>query len=283
MFEPDDLIEGQLGLGEALRMLRKAQNLAGDRLALRAHMSQSKISRIETGKILPSVLDVERIVHALGVAPEESARLLQLARAANTDFESRRRSRQRGSAWRQQDFSALMSQAKQVRYVLPTMLAGLLQIREYVRSDVFHPLSRGSESELNVLVEAKLARQSVLDDPAKEFRFLLTEAAVRCRVADAATMAAQVEHLVNLSRRGNVELMVIPLAAQFANVPINIFAVYDERLVTVEMEAGTLALRDPADVAEHLELFAHFRRHALEGDACRAFLHGIADEFRREL
>jgi transcriptional regulator with XRE-family HTH domain len=205
MLDPAELGRDHVGLSDALRMLRKASGLSGDRLAQRAHMSQSKVSKIETGKVLPTVMDVERIVTALDVPPAEAAKLLRSARAANTGFESRRLGRQRGAVRRQTDFAALMSQAAQVRYVLPTMLSGLLQTRTYVHSNVNHPLSALGQGERAKLVAAKLARQAVLDDPSKHFTFVLTEAAVRCRVAAPADMADQVEHLVALSRRSTVD------------------------------------------------------------------------------
>jgi len=41
--------------------------LGGERLAARCGLSQSKISRIERGETLPSVLDVQRILSALDV------------------------------------------------------------------------------------------------------------------------------------------------------------------------------------------------------------------------
>jgi transcriptional regulator with XRE-family HTH domain len=51
-------------------------------------MSQTKISRIETGRTLPTVLDVERILKALAVPDEVADELLRLARRANVDYAS---------------------------------------------------------------------------------------------------------------------------------------------------------------------------------------------------
>lgn len=85
--EPDRAQQPRSELAEALRTLRRASGLTGARLAARVGMSQAKISKIETGRVLPSALDVERILDALGVQPgdEEVTRLLELARVANTD------------------------------------------------------------------------------------------------------------------------------------------------------------------------------------------------------
>lgn len=57
-------------LASALHGLRKASGLSGDRLARRCGISQSKVSRIETGRLLPSVVDVEQMLTALEVDDE---------------------------------------------------------------------------------------------------------------------------------------------------------------------------------------------------------------------
>jgi len=51
-------------------------------------MSQTKISRIENNRVVPSVVDVERILTALEVPREVADDLLALARMANVDYAS---------------------------------------------------------------------------------------------------------------------------------------------------------------------------------------------------
>ncbi|MFF9643828.1 helix-turn-helix domain-containing protein [Kitasatospora aureofaciens] len=87
VLEPEHQARQRKDLAEALRDLRKASGLSGERLARRCSMSQSKISRIETGKILPTVLDVELILSAFDGIPQQVEReLLELARTANVDY-----------------------------------------------------------------------------------------------------------------------------------------------------------------------------------------------------
>ncbi len=281
MFEPDRTSQDRSGLAASLRALRKSAGLSGERLAKRIHMSQARISRIETGRTLPSITEVERILKALEVPKQEAEELLSLAKLANIDFLSRRKNRRIGMAHRQREIAALMEQSNHLRFVLPTALSGLLQTSEYVRSNVHDPMIRASEDEKPKLIGAKLARQEILDRADKHFSFLLTEAAVRRFGTSAADMAVQVDKLVAVSVKPSVELEVIPLDIQMAKAPLNIFTIYDDSLVTVETEAGLMALRDPLDVQEHLELFEYYRRKALTGEECRKFLRGIAGEFRR--
>jgi transcriptional regulator with XRE-family HTH domain len=49
-------------------------------------MPQSEVSRIESGRILPTVVDIERILTALEVPSEVAAALLSLARVPRTSI-----------------------------------------------------------------------------------------------------------------------------------------------------------------------------------------------------
>ncbi|MFE1079873.1 hypothetical protein ACFW31_15220 [Nocardiopsis alba] len=62
--------------------------------------------------------------------------------------------------------------------------------------------------------------------------------------------------------------------------PLNGFTIYDDRLVTVEVFTGELALRDPKDISYSREIFDFFHGHALSGENARSFLDGLAQEFR---
>ncbi|MFJ9949115.1 helix-turn-helix domain-containing protein [Kitasatospora sp. NPDC091207] len=53
--DPGRAGEQRRDLAAALKDLRRASGLSGERLAVRCGMSQSKISRVENGKALPSV------------------------------------------------------------------------------------------------------------------------------------------------------------------------------------------------------------------------------------
>ena len=130
--------------------------------------------------------------------------------------------------------------------------------------------------------KGRLIRRRALLDASRQFVFLLCEHAVTWRLADAAVMAAQVTHLADLCGRGNVDIAILPRSATISEVPLNVFVVYDERLVTAELFSGEVVLRDPRDVTYHLELFDFFLSHALRGEAATQFLRGVAEEFMSE-
>jgi transcriptional regulator with XRE-family HTH domain len=282
MLEPGRQDEQRATLAEMLRELRRAAGLSGERLAARCAMSQAKISRIETGKVLASVIDVEQIVAALSVPRDAAEKLVALARVANVGYTSWRTMARTG-LWRGQlEIKALHESSRLVRQFLPAIPSGLLQTSDYARQVLTSTTKGRPGRDVDKMVEARLAWQRVLDDVDRQFKFVLTEQAVRWRRAPLSVMVGQVANLLAVAERENVDISVVPQAAEVRASPLNVFVVYDERLVTIELFSGTVALRDPQDIAYHVELFEAFRSQARQGEEAVEFLRLIADDFRRE-
>ena len=72
-------------LNKALRELREASGLQAQTVARSALMSPSKLSKIESGVLTPSAIDVERILSALGVPEEIRTGLTAEARKVATE------------------------------------------------------------------------------------------------------------------------------------------------------------------------------------------------------
>jgi transcriptional regulator with XRE-family HTH domain len=283
MLDPDQQSEQRSTLAETLRELRGAAGLSGERLAARCAMSQAKISRIETGKVLPSVVDVEQIIRALAVPDEVAERLLTLARLANVDYTSWRAYARIG-LWRGQlELKSLHESADVVRQFLPAIPSGILQTPEYARQVLTATVRGRPARDVEKMLEARLSWKQVLNDSGRRFKIVLTEQAVRWRRASLPVMVEQAAHLANLSTLENVEISILPQSVEVLASPLNVFVVYDDRLVAVELFSGGVVLRDPRDVAYHLELFEYFASHALQADQATNFLWSVADEFRREL
>jgi transcriptional regulator with XRE-family HTH domain len=277
--DPSQAGQDRQNLAAALRDLRKASGLSGDRLARRCGMSQSKVSRIETGRLLPSVVDVDRMLHGIGVDKTTRAELLVLARVANAEYQDVRASVRRGLHHRQRELAALEADATEMCHFLPALITGLLQIPEYMRAAMNTPVEPAA-GDTTKAVALKLERQAVLHDKSKHFEFLLTESAVRWQLCESSIMALQIDRLVSVSWLPNIRLGVLPLSAQIGDGPYHTFVIYDERLVTTELFTGQLVLRDPKDIAHYRALSTFFSVHALWEDDARSFLVKVADGFR---
>jgi transcriptional regulator with XRE-family HTH domain len=187
------------GPGRALLRLRQASGLSGERLAQRYGMGQSKVSRIETGRLLPSVVDVEQMLMAQGVDEATKRELLALARVANSEYQDVRLSVRRGLHHRQRELAALEQSAREIRHFLPALITGLLQTPEYLRAAISTPVEPAG-GDVGKAVAAKLERQAALHNPTKRFSFLLTESAVRWQLCPPAVMTLQLDRLVSVSR-----------------------------------------------------------------------------------
>ncbi|HEV8559743.1 MAG TPA: helix-turn-helix transcriptional regulator [Actinophytocola sp.] len=277
--EPDRIEASRRDLATALRELRLAAGLSGERLAVRCSMSQAKISRIETGKTLPTVLDVERILKALDVPADIVTELISLARRANVDYVSWRSIARIGPLQKQAELRALERSATVVRHFLPSIPPGLLHTREYAARTLAPMVPSEQAIDVPGVVRVRLERQAALDDADRTFAFLMTEQAVRWRLASPEIMVAQLGHMAGVAAKPGVELAIVPQSAEVVGPPLNGFVIYDDRLVTVELFSGEVVLRDPRDVAFHLELFDYFLQHAATGDDAIALLRALADEF----
>ncbi|MGY0024009.1 helix-turn-helix domain-containing protein [Streptomyces sp. YJ-C3] len=268
-FDPESLGRSRSGLAEALRSERRRAGLTQTTLARRCAMSQTKVSNMESGKVTPTIVDVELVLEALGAAGPVATEILRLARSANTEWQDDWGSQRRGLDKKQNELARLEAVTTEFRFFLPTMVTGLLATPDYVRAS----LSRNS-GDMTKTVAKKLERQQILMDSSKFFTFLLTEQAVRWPLASPMAMAMQLDRLASVSRIPNVRLGVIPLGivGPVAETPLSVFTVYDRRLVQVETHTGALILRDHRDVGAYREEFERYESHAVFGDACRALL-----------
>ncbi|GAA1501542.1 helix-turn-helix transcriptional regulator [Kitasatospora kazusensis] len=274
--DPDQLGRSRQDLAEMLRNLRLQAGLTGDRLSVRCGISQSKISKIETGRVTASLVDVERILRALDAPRSVIREVASLARVANTEWQDKRSSWRRGIEKRQAELSALEAGATELRYFLPAMVTGLLATPEYVRASLGH-----SPGDKTAVVSRKIERQAVLYDESKSFTFLLTEQAVRWALLPPAAMAVQIDRLASLTYLPSVRLGVIPHGLLLTRGPMNTFTIYDDRLATAETFTGRIVFQDPRDIQQYGEIFSAFEGCAVFGEDARRQLGEWSMAYRR--
>ncbi|WJV48297.1 helix-turn-helix domain-containing protein [Streptomyces flavofungini] len=274
-FEPEQLGQSAHELAALLKNLRKTAKLPGERLAKRCNMSQSKISRIENGKVRPSLVDVEQILRALDAPSALVAEVMALARIANTEWQDSRNLRRKGLDKKQQELAGLEKSSRDFRYFLLSMITGLLSTPEYIRASLAHIAGDHSKT-----VARKLERQEALYDKSKRFTFILTEQAVRSPFVSREAMAVQIDRLASLTHLPNVRLGVLPIETSLPGNPLNTFTVYDERIATAELSAGVMVFRDPRDVRSYLDEFISYEELALFDEAARSKLGEWAAAYR---
>ena len=267
-------------IGSTLRELRQASGKEAKAVARSAAMSPSKLSRIETGKVQPTVMDVERVLTALGVSEEVRCRLAEVARKEATEATAWRLYRRTGFHLHQDAIRAMESETTVLRLFQPSCVPGLCQTPEYIRGILGR---KGlTEDMLSRTIGARLQRQAVLFDSTKSFRCLIMESVLRWRLISPPEMAVQLDRIITLSRLPNVWMGVVPLSAPMAEVPTSSFVIFDSRMVIVEIPHAEITTREPKDVELYRGKFDRFERTALVGDDMRNMVGDIRDRYLQE-
>lgn len=236
-------------------------------------MSAGKLSKIENGRTLPNVQDVDLILSALGVSDTVKEEFLATARAEVTEATAWRLLRRMGPRKHQNTIKAVEANTAALRLFQGQLIPGLLQTREYATA-VFSPDETRART-----VAARMERQATLYEDGRSFYFVICEHVLRWLICEPVVMAVQLDRLVSLSRLPNVTVGVVPLAGRMPDFPMTYFSIHDDRLVIVETFHSEITTRDPRDIQTYVDTFERFADVALFGDDMRALVESIRDEF----
>ncbi|WP_043615213.1 helix-turn-helix domain-containing protein [Nonomuraea candida] len=271
-------------LATELRRLRDLAGMSGRDLAHRIGISQSKVSRIESGSVIPSLPEVRAWSDAVEAPTQARELLTDLTEAAFTEMHTWRTALQRQTHL-QDDIREQEDQAQLLRVFQPTIVPGLLQTAEYARRvfSLFDPPY--SEGDLPMVVAARLQRQLALYDESRRFEFIVTEAALRCRPGRV-RLLAQLDRVATLSTLENVMVGVIPQDAESVVCPPHGFTLYEsdsgtgDSFVEIEVSHMRLIVRNAEDVATYRRQWSLLGEMALYGDAAREFLARLSTDIR---
>lgn len=252
-------------LGGKLLELRRRAGLSGADLALLLSTNQPRISRIETGRTVPSVGDVRAWAEATHATPEEVAELGDLVRRLATEATSWRILHRLGLTQRQREIAELEREATAIVAFQPTMVPGLLQVADYARR-VMAQGNPSSQADLAGAVAQRMERQTILYDQRKRFEFIITEGALRWRPGPPDLMAAQLDRLISVASLPNVSIGVLLLDQEAPDAYLHPFVVFeldDDALITVETLSAELQINEPQEMEVYQRTLERYRGAAL--------------------
>jgi transcriptional regulator with XRE-family HTH domain len=269
--------EARRALGAELRRLRELAGLSGEQVAEAAHLSQSTVSRIESGDRRVDLTQVhawvEIAAQALGDAGRGAVDMARLEDLADRAVSGVVPLEESAAVW-QEKVRELETKARVVTNFQPGMVPGLLQTAEYARRIL---AARPNPGNLETAVAKRMQRQEILYDPFRSFLFVMTEAALRWRPGPGDPRASQLEKIASIATLGNVEVEVIPLDAEMTGGAPPAFILHEsedgEGVASVEAPAQGLETTDIQPYRSRLDLL---RRSALSGDEAVAFIRGLA-------
>lgn len=255
-----------------LRGDRRAADVAG---AL--GWSESKLSRIETGRTGITHADLDLLLGHYGVTGDLPDRLRELVASA-----------QQRSWWHPyraavpdpyQQYVAYEAQAVTMLEWEPQIVPGLLQTDEYARAVVEADRDLTDADIVEQRVALRMARQSVLTrHPEPLLWAILDEGVLRRVVGDRDVMRRQVQKLYDASHRPGVTLQVLPFAAGIHLAVTGAFTIFEfgagGQPPVVHSDGVTGGLfRDKAEqVRAYRRVFADVRDKALDVAATRVLL-----------
>jgi transcriptional regulator with XRE-family HTH domain len=281
----DRLVSNRRRLAVELRRLRDRAGLSGRQLAERIGISQSKISRIESGLTVPSGPEVTAWAAAVGASDTAAALLTALTDSVYTEVHPWHAAL-REQVHLQDEIQEIENRAGAKLTYEPSVVPGLLQTAEYARRvfTMFDPAY--AEIDIPAVVAGRLDRQLALFDPARRFAFLITEGALRWQVGTAAVILAQLDRIASLSTLENVSIGLIPQTAAAVTYVPHGFVIFEpaeqnaDALVMVETVHANLTVNDPVHIALYRRQWSLLEKTAVFGDEARELLATVTADVR---
>jgi transcriptional regulator with XRE-family HTH domain len=268
-------------LGSQLRRLRESRGITREAAGYSIRASESKISRMELGRVSFKARDVEDLLTLYGVTDEtERASLLGLAREANV-----------AGWWHSygdvlpgwfQTYIGLEGAASLIRIYEVQFVHGLLQTEAYAHAVVTRGMPDAPHAEIDRRVALRLERQKILvSERAPHFHAVLDEAALRRPYGDREVMRDQLKHLIEVSERPNVTLQVMPFsfgghAGESGAFTMLRFPESDlSDIVYLEQLTSALYLDKREEVAQYERVMERLHRDSPGPEESRDLLRGL--------
>lgn len=269
-------------LGQRLRRSREARGLTLKQVADHLERDPSTVSRFESGEYPIRRADLMLLLDHYEIPDQQRQELVTL----------------RNELWRTNwwdayagdidqefiDYPWLESRASRILSYDAIALPGLIHTREYAEATIRQGdrLDAGDQR-LGRLVELRMSRQRVLDTEATtELVAILDESALRRPVGGGAVMRAQLRHLLDLVKRPNIELRVLPFAVGWHEGFHGAFKLFElpepyPDVAYTESLAGRLYV-EPPHVDRFKTAFGRLRVLAADAETSSEIIHSIAEE-----
>lgn len=265
-------------LGAELRRLREERGVGVRELARRLGTDHSKLSRYESGTIVPPSEHVASVLALLGVDETQRDRLIETARGAE------------GTNWLSsgidgvgQELMALLEMertASTITDVATTTMPGLLQTSDYARQ-VMAGLPR---HEIETRVAIRVGRSDVLKRRnGPELNVLLMENVLRAPIGGHETLVDQLHHVQEVAKLPGVTIRVLPADLEcWHPAYTSAYIVFEfakaRPVVHLEQISSSVFLHEQRDVDAYMEASETLRKLALTSAESSDVIASIAKE-----
>ena len=267
-------------LSRRLAELRIKNGYTANQVCDRLNWGRGKVGRFEANVWKrPEMSDIRDLLRIYGVSDGEAQELEELAVLAR----GREWWREYPDVFGDDEYPGFEADAARICVYMPLILPGLLQTEEYVRTHM--RVGTQNQAWHRRALEARMRRQEILDRPgpeAPELVAVITEASLMYRWGERSERRAQVDHLVTMGRRANVELRLLrfsdgPHPGMSSLISIFDFPGDEPSMVYLENDVAIQEVNGVADVEAYSVVFTRIVGAALDPPATTAHLKHLAD------
>ena len=267
-------------LGSQLKTMREAAKITQIQIADVLGCSESKIYKIESGDVGINRGDLLVMLDRYHLTDEQQR---------ETAFDLQKQGKQRGW-WAKYGtipnnysmYVGLEGAATEVRNFELAVVPGLLQTEDYARA-ITTAAFPDQPDEAERRVELRMARQVCLtEDPPLRFWGIVDEGVLHRRTGGEDVMRAQLRHLVDLSRRPNITLQVLPYSEGWHPGTTGSFSVLEfpdavhSPVAYIESQAGDVYLEREDDLRRVTLTYTHLQTAAISQAKSRELIAAIA-------
>jgi transcriptional regulator with XRE-family HTH domain len=190
-----------VAFGQTMKMLRLRAGLEREELGRRLGYFPSTIASFEQGRRIPSPRTIDRVDEVLGAEGLLCLWKEEVERAQYPAFF--------------QGMAQLEKEAVELLAYDTIVVKGLLQTEEYTRALLAMRRPPLDEETIEQRVAARLARHEIFDRrPAPFLCFVMDESILRRPYGGRHVLRGQLEHLLLMGRKRNVEIQIMPVDSE---------------------------------------------------------------------
>ena len=160
-----------------------------------------------------------------------------------------------------------------VPYLLARPRSGPVQTAPYIRALLKAVRDRRPNlvDDIEEAVAIRVAKQHVTYEGDHQFTIVLEENVLRHQIGGPAVLREQLQHLRASMSLASVTLGIIPFSADRSLLhPVEMFFMFDDAQVQVELVSGWLRVTQPSEVEMYADAFRRLSEMAVYGGAARA-------------
>jgi len=261
-------------IGSIIKNLRKERGMTGGALAVRAGFSQSKISKLESGKytlLQPS--DIEKIMNILNAPKTIQQQMFLLLEQIYPDTLIRKLDGKMLII----DVHAIEKDVQSTRLYNIGHIPVLLQTIDY-RIGLLKKFDMQPDR-LDQALKDFVKRQDLLWSKERQAHVILTETALYTLFTEKQVHIAQLDRLERLLLTPHTKVGIIPVQAGLATAEASSFTLYDDTLICKIFAEGEIHSSDKADVVLYLKVFTELEKKAHYSDDARVIIRKAIDYF----